>query len=332
MSTAGDKIPFFDVQSCVQRLKREPSSVMVSSPQEVSYFSRTCATEYIPLSRKSLKKLTVPVVPSSLKDGYDSFIRKDQNSSTSLLPVRESLQQSGIDIYDSIDFLTFRNNLNKMALTPYNHRDGWKIRSSVEGNLIVLDICNEESKDAVQNENIYEYYGYKFEELCCGSDKGVVDANEEFCSIVKTKIGKHRLLISAQVDCWDEEKLLGDALFDVSYPINRYVELKTMKQQNMRYLDAMKYLRFWIQCFMVGIPHIYIGFRDDQQGTLVDMKYVSVRNIPSWCRTVWDANVCLGFMEEFLHFIASFSRAFPQRQILWEYVPQTRKVLLHWDN
>ena len=59
------------------------------------------------------------------------------------------------------------------------------------------------------------YYGYSFESWCTSSRPGVperihghpigwggdVDTNVQWCSVVKTKLDDHRLVIGGEVDC-----------------------------------------------------------------------------------------------------------------------------------
>lgn len=52
------------------------------------------------------------------------------------------------------------------------------------------------------------YYGYAFESWCTASQPdspsgwgGDVDTNEQWCSVVKTKLGDTRMVIGGEVDC-----------------------------------------------------------------------------------------------------------------------------------
>lgn len=71
------------------------------------------------------------------------------------------------------------------------------------------------------------YWGYCFESLATedpgrayGEDIHHVDANVEFVSAVKTKLGAHRVLMGAEMDCCDET--------DEGRRI--YIELKTSRE------------------------------------------------------------------------------------------------------
>lgn len=54
------------------------------------------------------------------------------------------------------------------------------------------------------------YWGYCFENIATvdiqrddGEPIHHVDANVEFCSVLKTKLGAHRILMGAEMDCYD---------------------------------------------------------------------------------------------------------------------------------
>ena len=71
------------------------------------------------------------------------------------------------------------------------------------------------------------YWGYCFESLATedprrADGEGIhhVDANAEYCSVIKTKLGAHRILMGAEMDCCDSTD--DGRRF--------YVELKTSRE------------------------------------------------------------------------------------------------------
>lgn len=71
------------------------------------------------------------------------------------------------------------------------------------------------------------YWGYCFESLATedprrADGEGIhhIDANVEFCAVMKTKLGAHRLLMGAEMDCCDSTD--DGRRF--------YVELKTSRE------------------------------------------------------------------------------------------------------
>lgn len=74
------------------------------------------------------------------------------------------------------------------------------------------------------------YWGYCFESLATedprrADGEGIhhIDANAEYCSVIKTKLGAHRILMGAEMDCCDSTD--DGRRF--------YVELKTSREVNM---------------------------------------------------------------------------------------------------
>lgn len=142
--------------------------------------------------------------------------------------------------------------------------------------------------------------GYKFETLSLipstwdatsrevieNRENEIVNNHAQYCSIVKTGIGKSKLILGGEVDAgtsplippppstktlcsnlrtthgfsvWDTKPLPSNS----SAPIN-WVELKTSATITSD-RDLQKYerklLKFWIQSFLLGVPKIIVGFR-----------------------------------------------------------------------
>nr|VDD48707.1 unnamed protein product [Brassica oleracea] len=145
------------------------------------------------------------------------------------------------------------------------------------------------------------YWGYCFESLATedpgrayGEDIHHVDSNVEFVSVVKTKLGAHRVLMGAEMDCCDET--------DEGRRI--YIELKTSRELDDRTVERFereKLLKFWIQSFVAGVPYILVGYRDDG-GRLVRTERLRTKDIAHRARlkNYWQGNVCLAFADEVL--------------------------------
>jgi len=88
-------------------------------------------------------------------------------------------------------------------------------------------------------------------------------------------------------------------------PIN-WVELKTSRMITNTGIQTafdQKLLKYWIQSFLLGVPRIIVGFRD-QDGILRSMEEYETLNIPYEVRrrglAKWDGNVCIRFAALFL--------------------------------
>ena len=84
---------------------------------------------------------------------------------------------------------------------------------------------------------------------------GPVDANNEYVGLFNCKLGSHRLAIAAEIDCVDDS--------------GAYVELKTNKLLASKRLvgtfERFKVFKFWVQSYVVGVPRIVCGFRDEDE-------------------------------------------------------------------
>lgn len=85
-----------------------------------------------------------------------------------------------------------------------------------------------------------------------------------------------------------------------------WIELKTSATIRGE-RDVLKYerklLKFWAQSFLLGVPKIIVGFRDDR-GILQDLEELQTQEIPSIIQNrgkrTWDGNLCLNFAATFL--------------------------------
>ncbi|KAL8943952.1 MAG: hypothetical protein Q9216_000765 [Gyalolechia sp. 2 TL-2023] len=117
-----------------------------------------------------------------------------------------------------------------------------------------------------------------------------VNNSAQYCSVVKTGIGKSKLILGGEVDAlWDAKPP------NPSSPIN-WVELKTAATP-LSDRDILKYerklLKFWIQSFLLGVPKIVVGFRS-KGGVLQSLEELETAQIPRLVKAKgmasWDGN------------------------------------------
>lgn len=161
------------------------------------------------------------------------------------------------------------------------------------------------------------FWGYKFETLSTlpapwaecsrfqveNRKNEIVNQEPQYCSVVRTGLGKTRLFIGGEVDAvWDQKPE------NPSEGIN-YVELKTSKRIESE-RDAINYerklMKFWAQSFLLGVPKIIVGFRT-HDGILVGTEELETQDIPKMTkrsgRGLWNANICLNFANAVLEWI-----------------------------
>jgi len=70
-----------------------------------------------------------------------------------------------------------------------------------------------------------------------------------------------------------------------------------------------KLLKFWAQSFLLGVPKIIVGFRD-QNGICHSLEELDTASIPGKVLNVgrrsWDGNICINFAGAFLECMSSF--------------------------
>ncbi|KAJ1918943.1 decapping endonuclease targeting mRNA [Mycoemilia scoparia] len=102
----------------------------------------------------------------------------------------------------------------------------------------------------------------------------VVDTNREYCSIFRTQLGCHRIIMGAEIDCIE---------------------------------GKFKLLKFWAQSFLAGIRKVVVGFRD-KDGMLSNVETMHTREMARQVRGVkgmWEANVCMNFADNFLSWLGT---------------------------
>lgn len=160
--------------------------------------------------------------------------------------------------------------------------------------------------------------GYKFESISVlpkpwaectraeieNRDADVVNNNEQYCSIVRTGIGKSALVLGGEVDC-----ILGEKPSNPDAPIP-WIELKTTAEPpNDHPREVQKFerklLRFWAQSFLLGVPKIMVGYRTGD-GFLTRIQELETQRVPglvSRGQGTWNGNICINMTAAFLEFL-----------------------------
>ena len=96
---------------------------------------------------------------------------------------------------------------------------------------------------------------------------------ERRCSVYRTSLGTHRLLVSAEIDC--EEKLANGT--------REFVEVKT--SGSMRTAESRcnfrerKLIKYWIQSYVAGVPTVVVGYRSED-GVLTVRQFTPPNLLP----------------------------------------------------
>ncbi|XP_057977740.1 NAD-capped RNA hydrolase DXO1 [Malania oleifera] len=270
------------------------------------------------------KRLISEDVGADLNEGFDTFIEKKELGSEGFGDLLACIRNKSIPLQNNIHFVTFRNNLNKILATPYIRHKPWEMGVHKKNGVVYLDVHKLPERPQSELDRQRCYWGYCFENLATEDPRradgdGIhhVDANVEYCSVLKTKLGAHRILMGAEMDCCDSTD--DGRRF--------YVELKTSRELDYRTeerFERERLLEIWIQSFLAGVPYIVIGFRDDK-GRLVRTERLRTKDITQRVKmkNYWQGGVCLAFADEvlcwlygtvkenenyILQFVAPFSR------------------------
>ncbi|CAH9108012.1 unnamed protein product [Cuscuta europaea] len=278
-------------------------STAIQQPCELACYSRVEGGDvyFDDSSLRLFKRLITEDIGADLNEGFDTFIEKrdlgSQGFGDLLACIRHKKEEISLE---RMHFVTFRNNLNKIMATAYIRNEPWEMGVHKRKGVVYLDVHKLPERTKSDLDRRRCYWGYCFESLATEGRGGErihdIDANVEFCSVLKTKIGAHRVLLGAEIDCCDsrdnDEKRF-------------YIELKTSRElldhRTEERFEREKLLKFWIQSFIAGVEYIVVGFRDDN-GFLVRTERMRTNEITQRVKLkgYWQGGVCLAFTDEVL--------------------------------
>jgi RAT1-interacting protein len=295
--------------------------------QEIACFSYDDEHQYFPDDR-SLRWYYPPQLGADLSKGFDTFKQLDDTADDhldSLLKTVLALEkEQGAKV--EADIITWRGMMTKIMSTPYDNFNGWEMNATKFQDTIFIEENHDYKLKSKQVQNsrpswpgapsqeLMQYWGYKFETLSLiprpwgetsrdhieGRENMVVNNHAQYCSVVKTGIGKARLVLGGEVDAvWDTKPVNNED------PIN-WVELKTsamIESDKDMFKYERKLLKFWIQSFLLGVPKIIVGFRSPV-GILQKLEEIDTRALPGLVKRkgkgTWDGNLCINFTAAFL--------------------------------
>lgn len=289
-----------------------PTQVAFQKPYQLVSFSYTPQRELV-FNDSALRFWVEPPRNADLNHRYAHWIKRKEERGRLDGLLKAAIHARCDETRSRARTICWRGVLCKILIAPYEERDKWELNVMRLGDTIYLE---EHATDQAlaQKENMNEhqrkqtYYGYSFESWCTdvrprGHDQqprwgGDVDTNVQWCSVVKTKIGQHRLLIGGEVDCvrgrYTEQP-------------DTFVELKTsMTIRPGNGWDEAKFekklLKFYFQSFLLGVPEIVVGFRTPQ-GRLQTVQTFKTLEIPRMVRgkpSEWNPGVCLSWGDNFI--------------------------------
>ncbi|KAJ6808598.1 decapping nuclease DXO-like protein, chloroplastic [Iris pallida] len=206
--------------------------IAFQEPCEIACYSRIegGGVYFDERSLRLFKRMVSEDVGANLNIGFESFVEKNDLGSEGFGDLLACIRNTSIPL-QNIHFVTFRNNLNKIMATAYIKNDPWKMGVHKRNGVVYLDVHKLPERPKTELDRRRCYWGYAFENLATensremdGDGKGI-DANIEFCSVIKTKLGAHRIIMGAEMDCCDSTD--DGRKF--------YIELKTSREARLPY-------------------------------------------------------------------------------------------------
>lgn len=308
------------------------SNTTIRRPKEIACFSYDDEHSFH-LGDSSLRYYYPPKLPADLNQGFDEFQKLDDSGDEHLDALLETIMalEKETGKTSDADIITWRGMMTKILAAPFDHMNGFEMNATCFQGTIFIEENNSYKNQQKQiqknqrmppgmaSQELMAYWGYKFETLSVinqpwdptsreeieGRPELVVNNKAQYCSVVRTGIGSTKLIIGGEVDAvWDCKP---DRKED---PIH-WVELKTSAEiRNDR--DMLKYerklLKFWAQSFLLGVPKIIVGFRD-QYGIVHRLEELETASIPVKVKKAgkgtWDGNICINFAAAFLEWLKS---------------------------
>lgn len=299
-------------------------------PREIAYFSFDEEHKYRQ-DDSSVRYYYPPSLPADLNQGFENFRQLDDSNDDHLDGLLQALiHLEGEKVAKTeTDFVTWRGMMTKIMIVPFSNMDAWEMNATKFQDTIFIEENHQKklaSREAQYNsvpgrgamsQDLMSYWGYKFETLAlldqhwCFTSRNQIEAREnnqvsnyaQYCSIVRTGFGKSKIVIGGEVDAVLDTKPAVQGA-----PIN-WVELKTTaelaseKEQNK---FERKLLKFWAQSFLLGVPKIIVGFRD-QQGWLRRLEELETQTIPDnitkHARNAWNGQTCINFADSILEWL-----------------------------
>ncbi|KAM3410270.1 hypothetical protein ACQJBY_002465 [Aegilops geniculata] len=313
-------------------------AVAFQEPCEIACYSRVEGGDvyFDDRSLRLFKRNICDYAGEDLNKGFETFIEKRDLGSQGFGDLLACIRNSNLPL-QNIHFVTYRNNLNKILATAYL-KDPWKMGVHKRNGVVYLDVHKLPERPQSEIERRRCFWGYSFENLATENsideDGSGIDANVEYCSVIKTKLGAHRIVMGAEMDCCDSTD--DGRRFYVELKTSRELEYHTVEK-----FEREKLLRFWIQSFLAGVSYVVVGFRNDA-GVLIRTERLRTKDITQKvkAKNYWQGGVCLAFADEVLcwlygtvkeneDYVLQFAHPFHRLELLKAQSPCPEAITLH---
>lgn len=267
-------------------VRQKGSTTTLKQPKELGFYSKTSSESILLGDKSNLRYYYLPdaMLESriDLSAGFNRFRNdmnsmKDPNSLAGLLDTLMSHEKER-QRATRADIVTYRGVMCRLVSAAFDNSSQAHVNLRVVSFDNQLFIKNMDTPHTTSGNNLQDtamYTGYKFESIATlkqplpyterstleKRNKKVVSNGEEYVTVVRSGIGNSKLILGAEVDC------VYDFYEDGKDNLKHYAELKCIKYVNSAN-DAKRFefrlFKAWLQCFLVGLPRIIYGFRDEQ--------------------------------------------------------------------
>ncbi|WVW79529.1 hypothetical protein I302_101498 [Kwoniella bestiolae CBS 10118] len=263
------------------------------------------------------------IIGSDLNYGYDDRVERDESIDEHLDGLCDALR--GVEKGERRGgIITWRGMITRIMTAPYEDREGWEMTAiALDGSVYVELHDPPEVRAKRRNQQAswakQSYMGYSYESFSTVSGEpnqeisedapegwgGDVNTNVQWCNVVRSAIGDIPLCLGGEVDCVKAEP-------GTPHPgLDQCVELKTNKvieNEKQEFTFHKKLLKHWAQSWLLGIPEIQVGFRDDS-GILRSQRAFETEKIPRFIASIpsphppWQPQPTLHFLHAVLHLV-----------------------------
>ena len=300
-------------------------------PVELASFSKSRA-QGDTYDKSQLKRYFRPSMPFDLSEGFDTFRDRDRNnpgprtsSPSSSLSARLAWTSASSPPRTSSPGGEPQQNPRHPLEHPRRvaHGGGAGPRRGCPERPRTRRMQSSQGRPIARAATRECYWGFSFEEACTGGTYDEpIDCMNAYCAVVRAGVGRHRLILGGEVDCWDGQ----------TEGLGGYVELKTTRimetASQVARFERDKLLKWWAQSFAVGVRRIIVGFRDDD-GAVRKLQTLETLKLPGYAARhpgAWDPKTALQFADKFLTWLRAHLGSIPEgSRVRVEYEPRRRK-------
>ncbi|WVQ73673.1 hypothetical protein IAR50_003253 [Cryptococcus sp. DSM 104548] len=278
-------------------------------------------------------------IGSDLNYGFDRLVERDDVDEhlDGLVESLEEMGRKGQEGERKGGIITWRGMLTRLLTSPYESRDGWEMTAFALDGSVYLELYDPPEARATKKKSEASwarqaYMGYSYESWSTrtgnsdnyGEDvphhwAGDVNTNVQWANVVRSAIGNIPFCIAGEVDC------VKGVPPEANPGLHETVELKTNKVITNEWQEKTflkKLLKHWAQSWLLGTPHLMVGYRDDA-GILRSQTHFEIAMLPRLATLhssppAWHPSPCF----HALHSIAS---------LLTTHILPTDPLLVHLD-